>query len=157
MPLLLSANFFQKNFKKNSFRNTIRVPNGSDPDHNRQKVCSDLGPNCFLKVIRREQMSPLARKELILIIKLHHLIDNKSQKIMYSLVLSVTSGQITRSTMVMPICLDPFCHFNNCVCYKYLMRESRKFCQRGSNYDFFFCCCFFIYILMRGERIQIPL
>ena len=30
------------------------------------------------------------------------------------------------------------------------MRESRKFCQRGSNFDIFFK-------LMSGERIEIPL
>ena len=42
MLLLSSADFFQNiNFFKISFRNTIRVLNGWDPDH----VGSDLGPN----------------------------------------------------------------------------------------------------------------
>ena len=38
MLLLLSADFFSKlTFAKNSFRNTIRVSNGLDPDQDRQK------------------------------------------------------------------------------------------------------------------------
>ena len=38
---------------------------------------------------------------------------------------------------------------------KQCMRGSRKFCQRGSNFDDFFFFFFFL-ILMRGGRIQIP-
>ena len=34
------------------------------------------------------------------------------------------------------------------------MRGSRKFCQRGSNFNFLFLFSFF---LMRGGRIQMPL
>ena len=37
--------FFKINFTKNSFRNTIRVSNGLDPDQDRHFVGPDLGPN----------------------------------------------------------------------------------------------------------------
>ena len=48
MLLLLSADFFLKlTFSKNSFRNTIRVSNGLDPDQDRR---SDLGPNCLQRL-----------------------------------------------------------------------------------------------------------
>ena len=44
---LLSSDFFQiKLFLKNSFRNTNRVSNSSDPDQARHFVGPDLGPNC---------------------------------------------------------------------------------------------------------------
>ena len=36
------------------------------------------------------------------------------------------------------------------------MRGSRKFCQRGSNFDLFFVL-FFKFSLMRGGKIQVPL
>ena len=53
--LFLSADFFfnlkSYLFSKNSFRNTIRVVNGLDPDQDRQNVGSDLGINKFAKVI----------------------------------------------------------------------------------------------------------
>ena len=40
--------FLQKlTFSKNSFRNTIRVPNGLNPDQGRHYVGPDLGPNCL--------------------------------------------------------------------------------------------------------------
>ena len=46
MLLLSSADFFSKlTFAKNSFRNTIRLSNGLDPDQDRQNVGLDLGPN----------------------------------------------------------------------------------------------------------------
>ena len=44
MLLLSSADFF----KKNSFRNTIRVSNGSDLDQDRHSV--HLGPNCLQRL-----------------------------------------------------------------------------------------------------------
>ena len=47
------------NKKINSFRDTIRVPNGLDPDH-----WPSSGSKLFAKVISRQQKSPLARKEL---------------------------------------------------------------------------------------------
>ena len=49
MLLLMSADFFQnlKNFENKSFRNTLRVSNGSDSDQNRCSVGPDLGPNCL--------------------------------------------------------------------------------------------------------------
>ena len=65
--LLSSVDFFPINFlKKNSFRNTMRVSNGLDPDQDRGHVGPDLGPNCFAKVISRWKKSPLARKKLII-------------------------------------------------------------------------------------------
>ena len=43
--------FFKINFfSKNSFRNTIRVSNSSDPDQARHFVGPDLGPNCLQKL-----------------------------------------------------------------------------------------------------------
>ena len=41
MLMLLSADFFSKI----SFRNTIRVSNGLDPDQDQHNVGPDLGPN----------------------------------------------------------------------------------------------------------------
>ena len=50
---------------------------------------------------------------------------------------------------------------NNYSILKTLMRGSRKFCQRGSNFGnvflLFFVCLFFFFSLMKGGRIQIPL
>ena len=46
--MLSSADFFSKlTFSKNSFRNTIRVSNGFDPDHS---VGPDLGPNSLQRL-----------------------------------------------------------------------------------------------------------
>ena len=42
--------FSKLTFSKNSFRNTIRVANGLDPDQDRQSVGPDLGPNCLQKL-----------------------------------------------------------------------------------------------------------
>ena len=50
MRLLSSAHFFKINFFKNSFRNTIRVSNGLDPDQDRQNVGPDLGPKCLQRL-----------------------------------------------------------------------------------------------------------
>ena len=48
MLLWSSAEFFSKLFfQKHSFRNTIRVLNGLDPDQD--SVGPDLGPNCLEK------------------------------------------------------------------------------------------------------------
>ena len=45
---LSSADYFSKLiFKTNSFRNTISVSNGLDPDQDRHSVGPDLGPNCL--------------------------------------------------------------------------------------------------------------
>ena len=50
MLLLSSADFFQNYlFKQNSFRNTIRVSNGLDPDQDGHSVGPDLGRNCWLR------------------------------------------------------------------------------------------------------------
>ena len=48
MLLLLSADFSKLAFSKNSFRNTIRVSNGLDPDQD--IVGPDLGPNCLQRL-----------------------------------------------------------------------------------------------------------
>ena len=37
-------------FSKHSFRNTIRVPKGWDPDHDRRSVGADLGQSCLQKL-----------------------------------------------------------------------------------------------------------
>ena len=37
-------------FQNKSFRNTIRVSNGLDPDQERHFVCPDLGPNCLQRL-----------------------------------------------------------------------------------------------------------
>ena len=57
-----SADFFSKStFSKNSFRNTIRVSNGMDPDQDRLSVGPDLGPNCLQRLtsddISRQRVS----------------------------------------------------------------------------------------------------
>ena len=46
MLSLSCADFFSNlTFSKDSFRNTIRVSNGLDPDQDRRSVSPDLGPN----------------------------------------------------------------------------------------------------------------
>ena len=42
--------FFKIKLFKNSFRNTIRVSNGLDPDQDRRYVGPELGPNCLQKL-----------------------------------------------------------------------------------------------------------
>ena len=42
--------FFKMNFLKKSFRDTIRVSNGLDPDQDRRSVGPDLGPNCLQRL-----------------------------------------------------------------------------------------------------------
>ena len=41
----------------------MRVSNGLDSDQDRRSVGPDLGPNCFAKVISRQQKLLLARKD----------------------------------------------------------------------------------------------
>ena len=60
----LLNSFSKSTFSKNSFRNTIRMSNGLDPDQDRHSVGPDLGPNCFANVVSRRQKSLLARIEL---------------------------------------------------------------------------------------------
>ena len=60
----LSADFFKTNFKKNYFRNTIKLSNSLDPDQDTFCRCSS-GSKLFAKVINRQQKSLLAREELI--------------------------------------------------------------------------------------------
>ena len=59
MLFLSSAGFSKINILKLSFRNTIRVLNGLDPDQDHH--C--LG-HLFAKIISKQQKPPLARKEL---------------------------------------------------------------------------------------------
>ena len=40
--------FFEINFFKNSFRNTVTLSNYLDPDQDRFSIGPDLGPNCLL-------------------------------------------------------------------------------------------------------------
>ena len=62
MLLLSSADFFLLTFA-NSFRNSIRVSNGLDPDQDRCYVSPVLGPNCLQRLSADEKVL-LARKEL---------------------------------------------------------------------------------------------
>ena len=57
--------FFQNLLLKKSFRNTIRVTNGLDPDQDRPYVGPDLGPNC-LQSLSAEDKLQLAKYELTL-------------------------------------------------------------------------------------------
>ena len=47
---LSSADFFKITFSKTSFKNTIRVSNGLDPDQDRRFVGPDLGTNCLQRL-----------------------------------------------------------------------------------------------------------
>ena len=42
--------FFKINFLKKSFRNSIRLSNGLDPDQDRHFVGPDLGPKCLQRL-----------------------------------------------------------------------------------------------------------
>ena len=57
--------FFKINSFKRSFRNSIGMSNGLDPDQDRHVVGPDLGPNCLqrLSLISRQQKLPLSKKE----------------------------------------------------------------------------------------------
>ena len=46
----MSADLFKISSFKNSFRNTIRVSNGLNPDKDRHSVGPDLGPNCLQRL-----------------------------------------------------------------------------------------------------------
>ena len=54
MLLLSSADFFQS-FFFNYFRNTIRVPNGLDPDQELHFVGPDLSPNCLQRLSAEDE------------------------------------------------------------------------------------------------------
>ena len=47
--ILMMLIFLKINLTK-SFRNTIRVSNGLDPDQDRRSVGPDLGPNCLQRL-----------------------------------------------------------------------------------------------------------
>ena len=71
--------FFKIIFSKNSFRNTIRMSNGLDPDQDQHSVSSDLDPNC-LQRLSADNKSPLARQELIFNFCLHAYVKSMSRK-----------------------------------------------------------------------------
>ena len=48
-------------FSKNSFRNTIRVSNGLDPDQDRHSVGPDLGPNCLQRKSADDKSGPAGK------------------------------------------------------------------------------------------------
>ena len=50
---------------KNSFRNAIRVSNGSDPDQDQYSVGHDLGPNCLKRLSADDKFA--ASKERVLL------------------------------------------------------------------------------------------
>ena len=52
-------------FSRNSYRKTIRVSNGLDPDQDQHYVGPDLGPNC-LQRLSEDNKPPLARNALTL-------------------------------------------------------------------------------------------
>ena len=65
MLLLSSADFFKLNFlKKKSFRNTIRVSIGLNPDYDRRSVGPDLGSNCVqrLSTDNKSHRSPQVKR-----------------------------------------------------------------------------------------------
>ena len=58
MLLLSSAGIFSKlTFLKNSFRNTIGVSNGLDPDQDGHVVGPDLGPNCLQRLSADDKLA----------------------------------------------------------------------------------------------------
>ena len=68
MLLLPSDDFFQKKIQKNSFRNTFRVSNGSDPDQDQQNVGPDLGLNCLQRLSVDDKLLLARRFKLSIII-----------------------------------------------------------------------------------------
>ena len=62
---VVSADFNLKLiFSKNSFRNTIRVPNRLDPDQDQHSVGPNLGPNCLQRFSADNLKLPLGKKKL---------------------------------------------------------------------------------------------
>ena len=51
MLLLSSADFFKINILKNSYRITIRVADGLDPDQDQHSVGPDRVPNCLQRLL----------------------------------------------------------------------------------------------------------
>ena len=60
--------FFKINFFKKSFRNTIRLSNGLDPDQDCHVISPDLGPNC-LQRLSADDLWLLARKESLEVVR----------------------------------------------------------------------------------------
>ena len=146
-----SADLVKMSFSKKCFRNTIRVSNGLDPDQDRHSVGPDLGPNCFQRLsaddkICRYRVKSELTSEIFCSMKppsCLFTLDNglgncllKTCGIRHSLrfLLDVTvfgeSWEKVYSTGQLPN--TSFWNGKNMN-----MRESRKFCQRGSNLDNF--------------------
>ena len=51
------TSFSKLSYSKNYFMNTFRVSNSLDPDHARQSVGHDLGPNCLQKLSAEDLQS----------------------------------------------------------------------------------------------------
>ena len=66
MLLFSSADFFKINFfSKNSFNNSISMPNGLDPDQGLHSDGPGLGPNCLQRLSADDKSrSSLATKQL---------------------------------------------------------------------------------------------
>ena len=47
--------FFKTNFFRKSFRHSIRVSKGLDPDQDRHSVGPDLGPNCLQRILANDK------------------------------------------------------------------------------------------------------
>ena len=52
-------NLFKINFSKKTFRNTIRVSNGLDPDQDQRSVDLDLGPTVCKGLARKKLTLPV--------------------------------------------------------------------------------------------------
>ena len=60
--------FYSKlTFSKNSFRNTIRMSNGLDPDRDRRSVGPDLGPNCLQRLSPNDKSRHLHKTRFMLL------------------------------------------------------------------------------------------
>ena len=51
--------FFKLTFLKISFRNTVKVSNGLDPDQDQHFVGPDLGPNCLQRLSAEEKVAAI--------------------------------------------------------------------------------------------------
>ena len=61
--MLSSADFFQNElFSKYSFRSTIRVSSGLDPDQDRQNAGPDLGPNSLQWLLAETKVAAIKER-----------------------------------------------------------------------------------------------
>ena len=60
--------FSKSTFSKNSFRNTLTVSNGLDPDQDQHSVEHDLEPNCLQKLSAEDKVaSSMVRVKITLL------------------------------------------------------------------------------------------